>query len=173
MSDLSKLDCSVRNPSTIVTPWDRTDPIAFLDATPDDRRQWLCAIGLGRYAPFLAHLAKTPHNLTCVARFLRDPDRVKFPDLRGADLANLDLTDANLIRVQLNQANLRGAILHNADLIFANFSHADLTGADLRGATLNQTIWTATIVQRCDLRSAKGLTVSLSQALAAGGAIVD
>jgi len=153
--------------------WDYTDPIAFLAATPDDRRQWLSAIGLTRYAAFLISLTHSPSNLTCVARFLRDPDRVKFPDLRSADLANLDLTGVNLIRGQLNQANLCGTILRHADLIFANFSHADLTKADLRGATLNQTTWTAAIVQGCDLRGAKGLTTSLIQSLAAGQAMVD
>lgn len=153
--------------------WDQTDPIAFLAANPDDRRQWLNAIGLGRYAPLLAHLTSSPCNQTCVARFLCTPDRVKFPDLRSADLATLDLTGVNLIRGQLNHANLRGTILQHADLIFANFSHADLTNADLRGATLNQTIWTATIVQGCDVRGAKGLTTSQRQVLAASHAIVD
>lgn len=150
-----------------------TDPIAFLQATPDDRRRWLHALGLGRYTPLLSHLANTPANITGVARFITYPDRVKFPDLRSMDLSGLDLSGVNLIRAQLHHATLKGASLREADLIFANFSAADLTQADLSGATLNQTIWDGTIVEGCDLRGAKGLTATLSHQLAANGAIVD
>lgn len=150
-----------------------TDPIAFLQATPKDRRHWLHALGLGRYIPLLSHLANTPANITGVARFLTHPDRVKFPDLRSMDLSGLDLSSVNLIRAQLHHASLKGAKLCDADLIFANFSAADLTQADLSGATLNQTIWNATIVEGCDLRGAKGLTATLSHQLAEKGAIVD
>jgi Pentapeptide repeats (8 copies) len=151
---------------------DTADPIAFLQATPDDRRQWLQALGLGRYAPLLSHLANTPANIVGVARFITHPDRVKFPDLRGVDLSGLNLTGVNLIRAQLHQADLREAILCDADLLFANFSGADLTHADLRGATLNQTIWAAAIVNGCDLRGSHGLTPDQSHHLALQGAIV-
>lgn len=93
----------------------------------------------------------------------------KWPDLRGANLSDLDLTDldlssadlanANLRRSNLNRANLRdaflsgadlsgasliGADLHDADLTFAKARHADMRYADLRGADLYDT----------DLRSA-------------------
>lgn len=93
----------------------------------------------------------------------------KWPDLRGANLSDLDLTDldlsnadladANLIRANLNRANLRdaylsgadlsgatliGADLHDADLTFAKARHADMRYVDLRGADLYDT----------DLRSA-------------------
>jgi hypothetical protein len=170
MSDrLTPNTCSSPQPHTTADP---ADPIAFLKATPDDRRHWLQSLGLGRYAPLLSHLSNTPANITGVARFLSYPDRVKFPDLRSVDLSGLDLAGFNLIRAQLHNANLRGANLRHADLLFANFSGADLTHADLNGATLNQTIWTAAIVDGCDLRATKGLTPAQSHQLARRGAIV-
>ncbi len=173
MSDQFELTTSPLTDSTTRIDIDITDPIAFLNATPDDRHRWLRNLGLGRYAPLLAHLTHTPANITGVARFITHPDRVKFPDLRGMDLSGLDLAGVNLIRAQLHHASLRGATLRDADLIFANFSYADLTDANLSGATLNQTTWNATIVNGCDLRFAKGLTVALSHQLVANGAIVD
>jgi uncharacterized protein YjbI with pentapeptide repeats len=159
--------------ANLETLTDATDPIAFLNATPDDRRHWLRTLGLGRYAPLLAHLTHTPANITGVARFLTHPDRVKFPDLRSMDLSGLDLTGVNLIRAQLHHATLKNAKLRDADLIFANLSNADLSYADLSGATLNQTVWQATIVDGCDLRGAKGLTATLRHQLTTRGAIVD
>ena len=93
----------------------------------------------------------------------------KWPDLRGSNLSDLDLTDldlssadladANLHGAHLNRANLRGACLsgadlssayligadlHDADLTFAKARHADMRYVDLRGADLYDT----------DLRSA-------------------
>jgi uncharacterized protein YjbI with pentapeptide repeats len=55
-------------------------------------------------------------------------------DLRGAELANANLIGANLTRAVAIQANLAGANLRNADL-----ARADLSGADLHGASLTST----------------------------------
>ena len=64
-----------------------------------------------------------------------------FADLRGADLSNANLGDANLRRADLSYANLEGAYLGNANLEGADLRYADLRGAnlfrsDLEGADL-------------------------------------
>jgi len=149
-----------------------TDARAFLAAIAIDRQRWLQAIGLGRYE-FLTRLAPTEANAVCVARFLGQPDRVKFPNLRGADLSGLDLRAVNFIRAKLHAADLSGSDLRDADLLFADLSAADLTGADLRGAALDRTVWAGSGVRGCDLRHARGLTPNQRQDLAHRGAIVS
>ncbi len=62
-------------------------------------------------------------------------------DLRGAKLVRIDLTGANLSganlsRVILNSANLRRADLREANLANADLRGADLSNADMRGANL-------------------------------------
>jgi hypothetical protein len=73
------------------------------------------------------------------------------PDLRGADLSHADLvgvnldnanlrganfTEAILFRAGLRHSNLFGATLDGADLSWASLYKADLRGASLRSATL-------------------------------------
>jgi hypothetical protein len=69
--------------------------------------------------------------------------------LRGADAIRawrakrtadkpLDLSGANLRRVDLTHADLRGANLTNANLEWADFRWADLMGADLSGSNLRR-----------------------------------
>ena len=53
--------------------------------------------------------------------------------LRGADLSEADLREANLGEANLSEADLRGA-----DLGEANLRWADLQGADLQGANLGE-----------------------------------
>ena len=57
-------------------------------------------------------------------------------DLRDADLCNANLYGANLYGANLRSANLRGANLYGADLRIANLRGANLYGADLRIANL-------------------------------------
>ncbi|EBY7571525.1 pentapeptide repeat-containing protein [Salmonella enterica] len=57
-------------------------------------------------------------------------------DLRGADLCDAELCDANLRGADLCGANLYGANLYGADLRGADLRGANLYGADLRGANL-------------------------------------
>jgi uncharacterized protein YjbI with pentapeptide repeats len=64
--------------------------------------------------------------------------------LRDADLSNANLVSVNLVRADLSnanltQANLRGAYLNQAKLKGANLNSADLTGAYLNGADLTKT----------------------------------
>ncbi|HEY9690976.1 MAG TPA: pentapeptide repeat-containing protein [Oculatellaceae cyanobacterium] len=145
--------------------------IQFLEQTAQPRLLLLKKIGLARYADFLTQMPLNEANIKCVMRFFREPSRVKFPNLRGADLSGLVLDQANFIRGDLSEANLRRSSLVNADLIFANFTKADLTDANLRGATLNETIWCDALVKQCRFGTGIGLTDKQRQHLKVNGAV--
>ncbi len=59
------------------------------------------------------------------------------PDLRGAQLAGLDLRQAELQDCILAEANLKEADLRGANLSNARLAEADLSGAQLAGANLS------------------------------------
>ena len=80
---------------------------------------------------------------------LRDAD-LWDADLRGANLRDADLWGANLRDANLRGANLWGANLRGADLWDANLRGANLRGANLRGANL----------RGADLRGAVGKILS-------------
>jgi uncharacterized protein YjbI with pentapeptide repeats len=130
----------------------------FLEQSPEQRLLVLRQLGLARYADFLTQMPLNQANVACVMRFFSNPSRVKFPNLKEADLPGLVLDGVNFIRGDLSGANLHRSSLVNADLIFANLTGADLRAADLRGATLNETIWTGTLVDQCNLGAGIGLT---------------
>lgn len=119
----------------------RNSAIDFLEQNPQQRLQILQQIGIARYADFLTQITLNEANIICVMRFLENPQRLKFPNLVGADLSGLVLDEVNFIRGNLTGANLQKTSLVDADLIFANFTQADLRNANLTGATLNETIW--------------------------------
>ncbi len=130
----------------------------FLTQSPQQRLLVLKQLGLARYADFLTQMPLTETNVACVMRFFTNPSRVKFPNLKRAELSSLILDGVNFIRGNLSGANLRGSSLVNADLIFADFTGADLRNADLQGATLNETIWLNTLVDQCNFGLGIGLT---------------
>jgi len=68
-------------------------------------------------------------------------------DLRGATLVNADLSDTTL-----SSADLRGADLTDADLTNAVLFQADLRGAQLTGAHLNGANLTSAYLHDADLR---------------------
>jgi uncharacterized protein YjbI with pentapeptide repeats len=70
-------------------------------------------------------------------------------DLRGADFENANLQSVNLRGAVLRGANLKGANLQNANLHFADFNRANLRDANLQNADLR-----ATLFERADLRGA-------------------
>lgn len=144
--------------------------IQFLQESPSKRLQILQEMGIGRY-DFLTQIPFTENNVICLIGYFKDTKRLKFPQLRNADLSGLILDEVNWIRGDLTGANLRGTRLRNADLIFANFSDANLTEADLTGATLNETIWKNTRVAGCLLGSGIGLTQQQRQILLEKGGI--
>lgn len=145
----------------------------FLEQSPEQRLLVLKQLGLARYADFLTKMPLNGANVACVMRFFSHPSRVKFPNLKGADLSGLVLDRVNLIRGDLSQSNLRGSSLIDADLLFANFTKADLTGASLSGATLNETIWLDTLVEQCYFGSGIGLTQAQRRDLKLRGAKFD
>jgi hypothetical protein len=144
----------------------------FLALPAEERRTALAQLGLLRYAPLFVFMAASTANIAVLGRWFAAPDRVKFPDLRGADLAHLDLSRTNLIRADLTGADLRGAVLRQADLLFARLVDADLTDADLRGATLNESVWQGARVTNCLLTDTVGLTASQRISLGQRGAVL-
>jgi uncharacterized protein YjbI with pentapeptide repeats len=147
--------------------------IHFLEQSPKARLVILRGLGLARYAPVLTQMPLTESNIACVMRFFQNPNRVKFPDLRAVELGGLVLDGVNFIRGDLSGADLRGCRLHKADLVFARLVKTDLRNADLRGATLNETLWSGTLVEGCQLGRGTGLTEQQKQELRARGALLD
>ena len=145
----------------------------FLEQAPSDRLQILSQLGLARYADFMLLMPNTAANVICVMRFFADPSRVKFPDLRSAELAGLVLDGVNLIRANLTGAKLNGSSLVKADLIYAQLQDADLRNADLRGATLNKTNWAGARMEGCQLGVGVGLTDEQRQDLQDRGALFE
>jgi uncharacterized protein YjbI with pentapeptide repeats len=154
---------------TIIT--NRNTAKEFLKSSIEQRLVVLQEVGLLRYAKLLTQIKLDESNIPCVAQFLSNPSRIKFPQLMGANLAGLNLDRVNLIRANLTGANLAGCCFRDSDLIFGNFSQANLSGADLRGATLNETIWTGAIVCGCDFRDSIGLGSMQGQDLRSSGGI--
>lgn len=147
--------------------------IQFLEQDPHQRLLVLEQLGIARYANFLTKMPLTPSNVACVMRFFRTRSRVKFPNLKEADLSGLVLDGANFIHGNLSGANLRGSSLRDADLLFANFTRADLRDADLGGATLNEIIWLDALVDQCYLGTGIGLTCEQRTDLKGRGARFD
>lgn len=145
----------------------------FLQQNPQKRLVLLKQLGIARYADFLTKMPLTEANINCVMRFFNNPSRVKFPNLQGADLSELNLDCVNLIRGDLSNTNLRASSLVNADLIFANFTGADLRNANLQGATLNETVWVGALVDQCNFGIGIGLTDEQRRDLKVRGAKFD
>jgi len=145
----------------------------FLEQDPQQRLVLLKQLGIARYADFLTQMPLSEANVACVMRFFKDPSRVKFPNLKGAELSGLVLDGVNFIRGDLSEANLRGSRLVDADMIFANFTGADLRNADLWGATLNETVWSGALVDQCHFGTGIGLTNEQRRDLEVRGALFD
>ena len=65
-------------------------------------------------------------------------NRGRCANLRGANLREADLSEANPRGANLREANLSWANLSGADLRNANLSEANLSWAELRGADLSE-----------------------------------
>ncbi|MFE6619409.1 pentapeptide repeat-containing protein [Streptomyces sp. NPDC057740] len=90
-------------------------------------------------------------------------------DLHGADLSRANLAGAVLSHGNLADTNLSGADLHGASLSGTVLTHADLTGANLRGTVLSDAVLTGANLsdarlQRTDLREADLTDVTLQGA---------
>lgn len=82
--------------------------------------------------------------------------RVNFENthLRGADLSDAALLEANFKRANLEDANLERAKLDEANLEGANLSNTNLNGATLSGASLKGADFTETSLVRVKLHMA-------------------
>ncbi|MBW4686562.1 MAG: pentapeptide repeat-containing protein [Komarekiella atlantica HA4396-MV6] len=147
----------------------RYTAIEFLKQSPFQRLQMLKQLGIARY-DFLTKIRLNEANIICTIRFLQYPNKLKFPNLIGADLSGLILDGVNFIKGNLSEVNLQGSSLVNADLLFVNFTRANLRNADLRCATLNETIWLDTLVDECEFGAGIGLTKMQRQDLQRRGA---
>ena len=74
--------------------------------------------------------------------------------MRGSDLSDANLRDANLSGSDLRDAILRGSNLSGANLRGSNLSGANLSGAILRDANLSGAILSGAILSDANLRGA-------------------
>ena len=74
--------------------------------------------------------------LTVLARRDRAKDKTAFEDLRGVNLADLDLSATRLADADLDNAILTGANLYDADLTGASLDNAHLESANMTGALM-------------------------------------
>jgi uncharacterized protein YjbI with pentapeptide repeats len=107
-----------------------------------------------------------PSRKTALMQFLVEADLLRRVDgrdpiisLRGADLSdamlfNAELSGANLRFANLSEADLSGASLRGADLFLANLRGANLRGANLRGTLLHGANLTKANLQGADLEEA-------------------
>jgi len=89
-------------------------------------------------------------------------------NLRGADLRNTDLRSANLTNANLRVADLTNANLSNANLTDANLRDANLTGANLRGINLTDADLTWADFRGANLRGANLARTNLYDVCFAG-----
>lgn len=112
------------------------------------------------------HLRAFKRGVTAWNKWREDNVSV-VPDLRGVDLKDAILDEANLSYVDLDGANLAQAILYratlknstlrNADLTWATLVDVDLSVADLSGTILHRAIFGRTGLGELDLSCAVGL----------------
>ncbi|MHC4153578.1 MAG: pentapeptide repeat-containing protein [Planctomycetota bacterium] len=98
----------------------------------------------------------------------------EVPDLRGANLGELDLGGIDLSHARLRGANLSGAIIRTGDLRHADLrdcelrhtdlSYANLCSAKLIGANLSHTLLTEADLSGADLRRSFLVGTSMNQA---------
>lgn len=94
----------------------------------------------------------------------KENERIR-PDLTGADLSGLDLTEVNFFAAFLNDTNLAYTILHGANLSGADLGDANLTGAYLNCADLMATNFSGADLRGADLSQADMEMSKLQNAL--------
>ena len=95
----------------------------------------------------------------------------KFANLIDVNLADADLRGADFSYSNLVDATLRGANLRGAKFNQANLAGANLEGADLRGADLYSANLAAANLVDADLRGAKLTSANLGDADLSGAAL--
>lgn len=89
---------------------------------------------------------------------------LQYADLTYGNLENTNLTDVNLDGADLTGANLRGANITGADLSSANLTDALLTKANLYSANLSGADLTGALLDKANLRSADLRGVGFTEA---------
>ena len=94
---------------------------------------------------------------------------LKGTDLRGANLsetflANADLRDSLLVGANLTSAKLTKANLQNCVLVNANLSGADLSGADLKGANFTSADFSEANMQGANMVGSNFTGADMAQA---------
>lgn len=89
-----------------------------------------------------------------VTRHLSLAGRSVDVDLSQLDLMGIDLHDTDLDGCSLVGADLTDADLHGASMTFVDLTRASLRGADLRGADLRSAVFRATLLDGADLTGA-------------------
>jgi len=114
----------------------------------------------GNDPPFLgaadlrgADLAGVNLRFASLALARLDGSNLYGADLTGASFRQADLFDADMSGTTLVNADLRAADLSACNLADADCTGADFTGADLNGANLNHTNLTAADLTGTDLRN--------------------
>jgi uncharacterized protein YjbI with pentapeptide repeats len=84
----------------------------------------------GQTFPFVS-LGFVCSKVTTFSNYIQEGD---YPNLVGADMRAVDLSDADLREADFRGANLRGADLRNANLWHADLTEATLIYANIEGA---------------------------------------
>lgn len=114
------------------------------------------------------HLKFLRRGVKAWNRFRQDnQEAILLPDFRGADLKDLELSQAdlffadfsgaNLAKTRLIMSNLQAANFRAANLTGTVFSFADLSGARFAGANLTRAVFNITVLGDVDFTGAKGL----------------
>ena len=86
------------------------------------------------------------------------------PDLRGADLSNMDLSDVRLSFARLEEACFSGSNLQHAYFVKSRLIHADLSHTNFRVAHLDRAWLVDANLQGAQLNAAKVRKASLARA---------
>ena len=92
-----------------------------------------------------------------------NPFSLVRPDLRGANLKNINLIEADLRKANLRGTGLIGANLSEASLVEANLRKAKLRGANLSGTNLNGADLMSANLERANLRGANLFKTKLDE----------
>ncbi|NEP12099.1 MAG: pentapeptide repeat-containing protein [Symploca sp. SIO2C1] len=135
--------------------------IRYYENYPEDECQWFINFLEVFNIVFAIYTENVQYSLVKVKD--ANPDNKKiidfdsyriFPQLKGVDLQDADLSGADIRGTNLSDADLRGANLSSANLSDANLSLAKLKRANLSNAILNSTKLTVAHLQNADLSGA-------------------
>ncbi|NEP63375.1 MAG: pentapeptide repeat-containing protein [Symploca sp. SIO2G7] len=135
--------------------------IRYYENYPEQECKWFINFLEVFNIVFAIHTENVQYSLVKVKEAEPDDQKVIdlesyriFPQLKGVDLQDADLSGTDIRGSNLSDADLRGANLSCADLSDANLSLAKLKKANLSQATLNGTKLTVAHLHHADLSGA-------------------